>query len=556
MSAGSAFFFSSPRGLGLIALLILAVLSVFFGGGALRLPDLAPGTKATLKRDPGRLLSADPGDNPLSRPAPGMKNGVRAVQALAAPFKRQPPFSRPGLARPLKEALPFAPAEAPFILHKLGSGDGPTLLVVGGIQGDEPGGFSAAALLASHYTITSGSVWVVPDLNFPSILQRHRGLFGDMNRKFAALDPKDPEYDTVTRIKSVLLDKQVSLILNLHDGSGFYRPTWEDSLRNPKRWGQSVIIDQDAMETPVFPLFETACLVEADVNQALLDPRHRYHTHNTYTADGNVEMAKTLSWFAVCNGKPAFGIEASKEFGTEFRTYYHLNVIESFMRRMGIGFKRDFPLSPKGVLSALNSGLLLTAFGDRLVLELDNVRPVLSMVPFKKESGPRIRATKPLLALVPDRPSPGGPKGGNGPHTGPWRVAYGNRTLTRLEPLFVDFDDSLYSVSLLLDGKEALLPVGGAVTVRDSFMVLDLPGYRVNAIGAQREVNGTEAGVLLRLRDFMPRFSVDKGGKLYRVEIYKGKAFAGMILVRFGDPDRPQPKPLTATGGKESSLGF
>ena len=53
-----------------------------------------------------------------------------------------------------------------FTLHRLGTGN-PALLVVGGIQGDEPGGFSAASLLVTHYRITSGSVWVVPNLNFP-----------------------------------------------------------------------------------------------------------------------------------------------------------------------------------------------------------------------------------------------------------------------------------------------------------------------------------------------------------------------------------------------------
>ena len=45
----------------------------------------------------------------------------------------------------------------------------PVVLVVGGIQGDEPGGFSAATLLTTHYTIQKGVLWVVPNLNFPSI---------------------------------------------------------------------------------------------------------------------------------------------------------------------------------------------------------------------------------------------------------------------------------------------------------------------------------------------------------------------------------------------------
>ena len=49
-----------------------------------------------------------------------------------------------------------------FSLHVLGPGGGPTLFVVGGIQGDEPGAFSAASLLVTHYEISKGLLIVVP----------------------------------------------------------------------------------------------------------------------------------------------------------------------------------------------------------------------------------------------------------------------------------------------------------------------------------------------------------------------------------------------------------
>ncbi|MDR0477498.1 MAG: hypothetical protein LBH14_06130, partial [Desulfobulbaceae bacterium] len=52
-----------------------------------------------------------------------------------------------------------------FSLHKLGNGKGNTVLIVAGIQGDEPGGFHAAALLITHYTIEDGNLWIVPNLN-------------------------------------------------------------------------------------------------------------------------------------------------------------------------------------------------------------------------------------------------------------------------------------------------------------------------------------------------------------------------------------------------------
>ena len=121
------------------------------------------------------------------------------------------------------------------------------VLVVGGIQGDEPGGFSAATLLATRYEIQEGTVWVVPNLNFPSIIKRSRGLHGDMNRKFARLDENDPEFPTVRRIQELIGHPDVALVLNLHDGSGYYREKYQNYLCNPARWGQSVIIDQDSL---------------------------------------------------------------------------------------------------------------------------------------------------------------------------------------------------------------------------------------------------------------------------------------------------------------------
>ena len=431
-----------------------------------------------------------------------------------------------------------------FTLHQMGPGGGATLLVVGGIQGDEPGGFSAAALLTTHYTITKGQVWVVPNLNFPSILARSRGGFGDMNRKFSFVDAKDPDYIAVRRIQGIIVDPQVDLILNLHDGSGFYRPTYENAQKNPKRWGQCVIIDQENIGSPAFgSLSRMAQTAVAEANKNLLKPEHRYHLKNTNTSKGDSEMAKTLSYFAVRNGKPAFGVEASKDFTTEFRSYYHIRVLESFMRQMGIGFSRKFALSPQGVKTALNSDVAVAFHGGRVVLPLDNARPSMGYVPLKKGADISPQYTKPLLALVAD--------------AGGWRVAYGNRTLTRIVPQYMEYDESLSTVEIVQDGKPATVRIGGTAVVRDAFLVKGITGYRVNAIGAMKEKeDGSECGVVLRKKDFVPRFSVDKDGTTYRVELYKDKAFAGMFLVRFGAKTPVGKDTLTATSGEESEFGF
>lgn len=147
---------------------------------------------------------------------------------------------------------------------------------------------------------------VIPNLNFPSIIKRSRGLHGDMNRKFAALRENDPEYATVRRLQSIITRPEIDLVLNLHDGSGFYRPAWESPTHNPGRWGQSVIIDQEELPGAAFGrLGENARAVTEEVNARLLAAAHALHVRNTRTGDGDTEMAKSLTWFALNHGKAA-----------------------------------------------------------------------------------------------------------------------------------------------------------------------------------------------------------------------------------------------------------
>ena len=111
---------------------------------------------------------------------------------------------------------------------------------------------------------------------------------------------------------------------------------------------------------------------------------------------------------------------------------------------------------------------------------------------------------------------------------------------------------------MTVDGKRMPFRFGKIVPVRKDFMVHHKDGYRVNAIGATCEVNGTEADVIITQKDFMPRFSVDKKALLYRLEVYKDDAFCGMILVDFGTAYHPENSniPLTAVKGEESELGY
>src|SRR3989339_554171 len=84
-----------------------------------------------------------------------------------------------------------------------GKEPGKTLLLIGGIQGDEPGGF----LSADHYadiSLSMGNLIVVPRANFQSIVLRRRIINEDMNRKFASETPYNYEAKIVSILKRLI----------------------------------------------------------------------------------------------------------------------------------------------------------------------------------------------------------------------------------------------------------------------------------------------------------------------------------------------------------------
>ena len=423
-------------------------------------------------------------------------------------------LSMPGYAQKLE-----------FTLHKLvGALPGPTLLVIGGIQGDEPGGFNAAALLVTDYKVTRGEVWVVPNLNFESIIKRSRGVYGDMNRKFLQLQSADPEYRQIQKIKSIILDPQVDMILNLHDGSGFYTPTYINRIANPDRWGQSIIIDQESLAGVRHgTLGNIAREGITQVNTKIGLPEHYYHLHDTRTWLGNPEMEKTLSYFAIRNGKSAFGVEASKEFRTHERVRFHLMVVETFMHQLGVDFTRDFEMTPQVVRSRIDGNVQLAMFDRRIFLDMTNARRHLRYIPLKRNAPLQITPSNPLIAVIDNNQA--------------LNVRYGNRHITQLGGFLTEFDDSLTRVPLVRDGELIQVALGSVVDVQHSFRVETPDQYRANVIGFRHTGGDDDSHVTIRRHEILAQYSIDKDARLFRVEIYRDSRFCGMVLLRFAaDP--------------------
>jgi hypothetical protein len=397
-------------------------------------------------------------------------------------------------------------------------------LIVGGIQGDEPGGFMAASLMSTHYNITKGSVWIVPNLNFYSIIKRSRGPFGDMNRKFANLSKNDPEFKTVERIKKYITNSQVKLIVNLHDGSGFYRPYYIDRSHQPKKWGQSVVIDQDTLYngSKYNNMFEISQQVVKHINKNLLKQEDFYRTKNTHTklekTNEEKQMAKTLTYYAINQGKSAFGHETSKSLSVAQRVYYKLLALEKFMDIMGIKYKKNFKLDVKSIKKVLNDDISIKLNGTNIDIPLKDIRKLQRYFPINKDKVIRYLPSNPLIKIIKNKNT--------------YIVYYGNNKLTKLEADYMEHLQFDTKVDFLIDGEKKSVNFGDTIYIKDNFVVLKPKGFRVNVIGYVSK-DGIETDKKIRRDMFKRYYSIEKNGKMYRVEYYKKNKFAGIILVKY-----------------------
>ena len=150
-----------------------------------------------------------------------------------------------------------------------------------------------------------------------------------------------------------------------------------------------------------------------------------------------------------------------------------------------------------------------------------NVRNRLRYVPMKKGEPIHFSASNPLIAVLDNKRY--------------FNVRYGNRSVTKLLPQYFDFDSSINSISILVDGIKKDVRLGDIVAVDKRFQVNHLDGYRVNVIGYTKKGYVSEHNLSITHREIKTKFSVDKQGKLFRVEIYKQNQFCGMVLVDFSD---------------------
>jgi len=402
-----------------------------------------------------------------------------------------------------------------FGFYKKEGAPGNTILVIGGIHGNEPGGYYAPSFLIRYYEVKKGALWIVPNLNFDSIIKFRRGIYGDMNRKFAFVSKKDKDYKIVKDIQKIILDPKVDLILNLHDGHGFYRNSWQNSIFNPAAWGQTCIIDQEKISSQKFGnLGDIARKVSKCLNTDLKKNFHFFNVKNTKTKFKDEQMRLSLTYFAITHSKPAFAIETSKNIrDLPTKIYYQLRAIEEFMKIVGIEYIRKFELSVENIKELLKKQDYVIINGNT-VLPLKNVKKAIRFFPMTSKNI-TFKSENPLVAVVREKNAYG--------------LYEGYNKVTSLYPQYFQNFCKTDHVEVVVDGLKKEVKLPSVVDVNKSFKVST--DKRVNVIGYGSK--GSESDVEITKNMLLKKFSVDLAGNVYRVEIYDGKSFCGMFLIRF-----------------------
>ncbi len=243
----------------------------------------------------------------------------------------------------------FPKTQHPLQVHFLqGDRPGPTVMVQGGIQGDEVSGYLTAELL-TRAEVHQGNLIIIPRANLPAILQRTRSINVDLNRRFGKDQGRYYEDDLARAIRQLI--KGSDAFIHLHEGSGFYSPEYVNHLRNPERFGQSVIIDTAVYKNKFF-LAHAVNQVLPDVNANIIPADYHFQLFNTQTSSRDTqhpEQRKSLTYFALTQAEiPAVAIEVSKNINSlHWKITHQLQATHKFLQHYGVEARLpDVPQNP------------------------------------------------------------------------------------------------------------------------------------------------------------------------------------------------------------------
>lgn len=174
--------------------------------------------------------------SPLGAAIDGARSNDGANLAPATGTPAMPPTPTPTATptpRPRGESrrtlLAGTPSETEFVVRDSGA-DGPVLFVLGGVHGNEPGGWAAADDVAT-WEPAAGSLIVLPRANVQAIADfiRTTDAIGDLNRLYPGRDDSELLMERMAaEIVGVAREYAVDVLLDMHESWAFFAGRAQD----------------------------------------------------------------------------------------------------------------------------------------------------------------------------------------------------------------------------------------------------------------------------------------------------------------------------------------
>jgi len=144
--------------------------------------------------------------------------------------------------------------------------EGPTIMIVAGIHGNEKAGIKAAEHLKDNLYIERGTLIIIPKANILACKENVRCFPPEINLN--RVYPGNPQGNSVEKLAyeifSLMKKHDIGLLVDLHESIEFYR-------KNPKNYGQTVVIDSNDDY-----LFELSSFLVEEMNKGIIEDGNKY----------------------------------------------------------------------------------------------------------------------------------------------------------------------------------------------------------------------------------------------------------------------------------------
>lgn len=211
-----------------------------------------------------------------------------------------------------------------FVLH--GEAPGPTVLIQGGIHGDEPAGTYALEAMLKTITIRNGTLIVIPRLNAPALEEERRYIHHDLNRSFGDPDRRRPyEYALANDLVAFARTLKLDYMVTLHEAHWLFDPAVARSLGQTLCYG-------------VQP--EPALLDDwlKRLNAGVTAPQQRFNAKYFPIPTSSTEVM-----VAELKLKGGFCVETWRNLPLDRRIAYQRAAVETFLQTVGIDYRYTPP---------------------------------------------------------------------------------------------------------------------------------------------------------------------------------------------------------------------